>query len=62
MRINRNNGSTPLPKLTRRTFLASSAAAVTLRIVPTAPRARHIVTLVYDKGLGMMRIVDRLVP
>ena len=50
--------------LTRRTFLASSAAAASIRAVPqiteTKP-ARHILTLVYDKALGGLRAVDKLV-
>lgn len=51
--------------LTRRGFIAVTAAAGAARVLPTvaakAP-ARHIVKLVYDKGLGMMRAIDRLVP
>ena len=54
-----------MPDLTRRGFIVATVAAGTLRAVPVvlrAPKARHVVTLVYDKGLGMMRLVDRLVP
>ncbi len=54
-----------MAKLTRRGFLAATGAAVTVRALPTlATRAggRRILTLVYDKGLGMMRAVERLVP
>jgi hypothetical protein len=50
--------------LTRRTFLASSAAAATIRAVPQVaktPPARRILTLVYDKTLGGLRAVDKLV-
>jgi hypothetical protein len=51
---------------TRRQFLIlSAAAATTARLAPAlATRAggRRVLTLVYDKGLGMMRAVDRLVP
>ncbi|MGB3243291.1 MAG: twin-arginine translocation signal domain-containing protein [Sulfitobacter sp.] len=54
-----------MAKLTRRGFMAATAAAGALRVVPTlatkAP-ARRILTLVYDKGLGMMRAVERVVP
>ncbi|MEP5728127.1 MAG: Tat pathway signal protein [Sulfitobacter sp.] len=53
-----------MAKFTRRGFIATTAAAGTLRLLPnvaTKPPARHILTLVYDKGLGMMRAVDRLV-
>lgn len=65
MRMDRNKGDFPMAKLTRRGFLAASGAAVTVRALPTlATRAggRRILTLVYDKGLGMMRAVERLVP
>lgn len=54
-----------LAKLTRRTFILTTAAAAGARFVPNvarSPKARHIVTLVYDKGLGMMRVIDRVVP
>jgi len=54
-----------LANLTRRGFIAATAAAGAVRIVPTVaskPPARHILTLVYDKSLGMMRAIDRLVP
>ncbi|MEL7099965.1 MAG: Tat pathway signal protein [Pseudomonadota bacterium] len=48
-------------KLTRRTFLATSAAAAGARLVP-AFRGRRVLTLVYDKSIGAMRAIDRLVP
>lgn len=52
--------------ITRRGFLASAAAATTIRGLPaTIARSgggRRILTLVYDKGLGMMRAVERVVP
>lgn len=54
-----------MPKLTRRGFIAATAAAATVRTLPqiaTKPPARRILTLVYDKSLGMMRAIDRLVP
>jgi len=54
-----------MAKLTRRGFIAATAAAGTVRLVPTLatkPPARRILTLVYDKSLGMMRAIDRLVP
>lgn len=55
---------------TRRQFLIlATAAAGAARLGPTiAARAvtqaggRRVLTLVYDKGLGMMRAIDRLVP
>ena len=52
-------------KLSRRGFLISGSAALTVRAVPqvvTRTGGRRILTLVYDKSLGMMRAVDRLVP
>lgn len=49
----------------RRGFLVSVAAAGAVRIAPVAgvaaSRGRPILTLVYDKGLGMMRAVERIV-
>ena len=54
-----------MAKLTRRGFLATSCAAMTVRALPTlATRAggRRILTLVYDKGLGMMRAVEKVIP
>lgn len=49
----------------RRFLMISAAAAGAARLAPAmAARAgrRRVLTLVYDKGLGMMRAVDRLVP
>jgi len=54
-----------MSKLTRRGFLASTAAALGVRgVVPLARTGggRRILTLVYDKSLGMMRAVERIVP
>ena len=55
-----------MAKMTRRGFLASAAAATTIKALPSvAVRSgggRRILTLVYDKGLGMMRAVERVVP
>lgn len=50
-------------KLTRRTFLATATAAAAggARLVPVL-RRRRILTLVYDKSVGAMRAIDRLVP
>ena len=51
--------------MTRRNFIATALAAGTLRSVPAVTGkigGRRILTLVYDKSLGMMRAVDRLVP
>jgi len=57
-----------MAKLTRRGFMVAAAAGA-VRFVPAgigiaakASRGRWIVKLVYDKGLGMMRAVERFVP
>lgn len=47
--------------LSRRGFLAATGAAVTVRTVPVVAKQRRILTLVYDKSLGMMRAVERVV-
>ncbi len=50
--------------MNRRLFLASAAAAASVRSVPKlagSPPARRILTLVYDKSLGMMRAIERVV-
>jgi hypothetical protein len=50
--------------LTRRGFIATAAAATTLRAVPQIAAktgGRRILTLVYDKSLGMMRAVEKIV-
>ncbi|SFR45679.1 Tat (twin-arginine translocation) pathway signal sequence [Yoonia tamlensis] len=52
-------------KLSRRGFLASTGAAVAARALPqiaSKTGGRRVLTLVYDKGLGMMRAVERVVP
>ncbi len=51
-------------KLTRRGFLATTAAAGVVRTVPTLATkigGRRILKIVYDKSLGMMRAVERVV-
>lgn len=51
--------------ISRRGFIAGLVAAGTVRSVPQVAGSaggRRILTLVYDKSLGMMRAVDRLVP
>ena len=51
--------------MNRRLFLASCASAAAARALPipmkTAP-GRRVLTLIYDKSLGMMRAVERIVP
>jgi len=52
-------------KFSRRGFLATAGATLGLRAaVPLARSAsgRRVLHLVYDKSLGMMRAVDRIVP
>ena len=51
-------------KMTRRNVLTALGLSVAARAVPVAaPVAqRRVLTLVYDKSLGMMRAIDRLVP
>lgn len=58
-----------MTKLSRRSFLATAAATAGSQMAPRAiaPVAksaggRRILTLVYDKSLGMMRAVERIVP
>lgn len=50
-------------ELSRRGFLAATGAAAVVRVAPTVarPGGRRILTLVYDKALGMMRAVERIV-
>lgn len=52
-------------KLSRRGFLAGVAGTSALKFLPkiaSQTGGRRILTLYYDKALGMMRAVDRLVP
>ena len=54
-----------MAKFTRRGFIAATVATGAVRVLPVTlskPPARRILTLVYDKSLGMMRAIDRLVP
>ncbi|WP_127115549.1 Tat pathway signal protein [Shimia sediminis] len=54
-----------MPNLSRRGFIAASLATGLVRSVPTLGgrvAGRRVLTLVYDKSLGMMRAVERLVP
>ncbi|MGX9356923.1 Tat pathway signal protein [Roseobacteraceae bacterium S113] len=50
--------------LSRRAFIAATLAASGARLVPLVGRtpAKRVLTLVYDKSIGAMRAVDRLVP
>jgi hypothetical protein len=51
-------------ELSRRGFLAATSATAFVRVAPKVARPgnRRILTLVYDKALGMMRAVERVVP
>lgn len=62
MRIVRNKGAEM--QINRRHFLIGAGAAAGVRAVPvlSKPPARRVLTLVYDKALGMMRAVERVVP
>lgn len=54
-----------MAKLTRRGFIGTAAAAGALRgvgVTVAKPQFRRILTLVYDKSLGMMRAVEKVVP
>ena len=54
-----------MPNLSRRGFIAATLATGLARSVPslaTRSGGRRVLTLVYDKSLGMMRAVERLVP
>jgi len=52
-----------MPDLTRRSFIAASIAAGTARHLPQLAKVKPkvVLELVYDKGLGMMRAVERVV-
>lgn len=49
--------------LSRRGFLAGTSAALAVRVVPALPalRSRRVLTLVYDKALGGMRAVEKVI-
>lgn len=51
-------------QVNRRGFLVGSGAALAVRFAPQVarPGGRRVLTLVYDKALGMMRAVERVVP
>ncbi len=54
-----------MPNLTRRSFIAATIAAGGVRAVPmvaTRTGGRRILTLIYDKSLGMMRAIEKVVP
>ena len=50
--------------MNRRSFLAVSVAAGASKALPNLankPAAKRVLTLVYDRSLGMMRAIDRVV-
>ena len=52
-------------QISRRNFLVAGSAALGARALPQiAARTggRRILTVVYDKSLGMMRAIERAVP
>jgi uncharacterized protein (DUF1501 family) len=58
-----------MPQMNRRSFLVTAAAAGAATRLPQVavqaaktPPMRRVLTLVYDKSIGMMRAVERLVP
>ena len=51
--------------LSRRNFMALTAAAGDARAIPVAINARkgkYLVRMVYDKSIGAMRLIERWVP
>jgi hypothetical protein len=64
MRIVRNCPWEGKTELSRCRFFAATGTAAVVRVAPTVarPGGRRILTLVYDKALGMMRAVERVVP
>ena len=53
-----------MSKMNRRHFLVATASAGALKTLPqiaAKSAGRRILTLVYDKSLGMMRAIDRVV-
>jgi len=54
-----------MAQLSRRGFIALTAAAGAARVIPIAvqtSKGRYIVRLAYDKSVGAMRLVERWIP
>lgn len=54
-----------MPQLSRRGFLAATGAALSVRALPqmaVQTSGRRVLTLVYDKSIGAMRAIDKLIP
>lgn len=52
-------------KMTRRSILATGAAAASVRLIPKvalSPGGRRILTVYFDKAVGAMRAIERIVP
>lgn len=52
-------------KITRRTVLATGSAAVGARFLPKVANAgagRRVLTVYFDKAIGAMRAVERIIP
>ena len=52
-------------KITRRSILATGAAAAGLRFVPkvaVSPAGRRVLTVYFDKAVGAMRAIDKVIP
>lgn len=53
------------PKISRRTVLATASAATAIRFLPkiaASTGGRRILTVYFDKAVGAMRAVDKLIP
>ena len=53
-----------MTQLTRRTFLVAAASSGAVKAMPkiaATAGGKRVLTLVYDKSLGMMRAIDRVV-
>jgi len=52
-------------KLTRRSILATGAAAAGARFIPkvaVSPASRRILTVYFDKAAGAMRAIEKVIP
>jgi hypothetical protein len=52
-------------KITRRSILATGTAAVGLRFIPkvaVSPAGRRVLTVYFDKAVGAMRAIDKVIP
>ena len=52
-------------KITRRSILATGAAAAGMRFVPkvaVSPAGRKILTVYFDKAAGAMRAIEKVIP